>query len=297
MGRPVHFVDNDQSADHRAQEELKGIAQLIGFKNIEFQFEPIAAAFAHESKIAGEKLALVVDLGGGTSDFTVIKLSGKYVSKTDRSSDILANTGVRVGGNDFDKEVSLSLIMPELGYRTTYGSKNLEVPLKFFHDLSEWSKVNLLYTPKNLSTIKQIYHESHSRKKFGRLLSVFEQEKGHTILASAEQSKIAPTASSTHESTFGFLNDDFRILLNRQQFDEAIKSDVSKITQAAIECLKKAGIVSNQIELVILTGGSTEVPLVQSAFRSLFANAQFTEENKLSSVALGLACDSERKFR
>lgn len=89
MGRPVHFVDNDNEADNRAQEELKQIAQLIGFKNIDFQFEPIAAAFAHETKIIGEKLAIVADLGGGTSDFSVIKLSKKYISKVDRSSDIL----------------------------------------------------------------------------------------------------------------------------------------------------------------------------------------------------------------
>jgi hypothetical chaperone protein len=148
MGRPVHFVDHSPESDAQAQAELKEIALRIGFKTVEFQFEPIAAAFAHEARLSGEKLAIVADLGGGTSDFTVIRLSNKSVHKTDRSSDILANTGVRVGGNDFDKDLSLAAIMPELGYRSKYGEKQLEVPLKPFHDLAEWSKVNFLYTPK-----------------------------------------------------------------------------------------------------------------------------------------------------
>lgn len=123
MGRPVHFIDNDPEGNNRAQNELKSIAEQVGFKYVEFQFEPIAAAFAHEIKIEGEKLAIVADLGGGTSDFTVIRLSNKFVGKADRASDILANTGVRVGGNDFDKDLSLAAVMPEIGYQTTYGER------------------------------------------------------------------------------------------------------------------------------------------------------------------------------
>jgi hypothetical chaperone protein len=297
MGRPVHFIDNNTSADKDAQEELRAIARTVGFKNIEFQFEPIAAAFAHEVNLNNEQLALVADLGGGTSDFTVIRLSKDRVNKSDRSSDILGTTGVRVGGNDFDKELCLAMIMPELGYRSTYGKKNLEVPLKFFHDLSEWSKVNFLYTPKILSQVRQFYNESHDPSRFGRLLTILEQESGHSLLAVAEDCKIALTVEEEHEAQLDFLKTGFAINFNRNTFEVAIAHDIDKISRSAQQCLKVAGVKAADIQLVILTGGSTEIPLVRSAFSSLFPTARIADENKLSSVGLGLAYDSERRFR
>jgi hypothetical chaperone protein len=296
IGRPVHFVDNNKDADIRAQEELKAIAQRLGYRHIDFQFEPIAAAFAHELKVVGEKLAIVADLGGGTSDFTVIRLSARYITKSDRGSDILANTGVRIGGNDFDKDLSLAVILPELGYLSTYGKKHLEVPLKYYHDLAEWSKVNFLYTSKVLSQVRQFLHESHDKKRFGRLLKVLEEERGHLVLAAAEDTKIVLTSEANYQAAFEFLESGFTIPVNRIQFEEVIQHEVQKIAQSATECLKNAFVKAQDIDLVILTGGSTEIPLVQSAFRNLFPQAEFADENKLSSVGLGLAYDSARKF-
>lgn len=296
MGRPVHFIDNNSAADQQAQAELHAIARSVGFRYVEFQFEPIAAAFAHEIKIGNEQLAIVADLGGGTSDFTVIRVSKNYVSKTDRSSDILGNSGVRVGGNDFDKALCLASIMPEIGYRSTYGKKNLEVPLKYYHDLAEWSKVNFLYTPKTLSHVRELYNESHDRIKFGRLMKVLEDESGHALLAVAEDSKIAMTNSDTVAAQMDFLEPNFEIPVTRSSFEHAISSEVEKISACTKECLRAAGVNASEIQLVILTGGSTEIPLVRSAFKNIFPTAHVAEENKLSSVGLGLAYDSERRF-
>jgi hypothetical chaperone protein len=297
MGRPVHFIDNNNAGDTTAQAELHVIARSVGFKNVEFQFEPVAAAFAHEVKVEREQLAIVADLGGGTSDFTVIKVSKKNVSKHDRSSDILGSTGVRVGGNDFDKELCLASIMPEIGYRSTYGKKNLEVPLKFYHDLAEWSKVNFLYTPKILSQVRQLYNESHDPVRFGRLKTVLEEETGHSLLSVAEDSKIALTSTEQIAAQLDFLEQDFSISFTRSAFENAIANEVQKISAAARECLTQAGVKADAIQLVILTGGSTEIPLVRMAFKNLFPTAQIADENKLSSVGLGLAYDSERRFR
>ncbi len=296
MGRPVHFVDKDDLADERAEAELRQIAGQLGFKHIEFQFEPIAAAFAHETNIHGEKLALVVDLGGGTSDFTVIRLSDKSLNKHDRSSDILANTGIRVGGNDFDKELSLAAIMPELGYRSTYGGKNLEVPLRHYYDLSEWSKVNFLYTNKIIFQAKQLLFEAHDKVRYNRLIKVLEQETGHTLLAATEGTKIALTSLDEYEAPFDFLEEALSIPVKRSLFNEAITNKTSKIADSAIDCLQMAGVPASAIELVIMTGGSTEIPLIQEEFRKLFPNAAWADENKLSSVGLGLAYDSWNKF-
>jgi hypothetical chaperone protein len=296
MGRPVHFVDNDAVADDRAQTELKSIAKQVGFSHVEFQFEPIAAAFAHEVNVDGEKLALVVDLGGGTSDFTVIRLSNKNIDKHDRSSDILANTGVRLGGNDFDKELSLAAIMPELGYRSTYGEKNLEVPLRHYFDLSEWSKVNFLYTNKIIFQAKQLLFESHDKLRYGRLIKVLEQETGHTLLAATEGTKISLTENDEYDTPLGFLQEDLFVQVKRTLFNEAIAGKAAKISEAALECLQKAQVAASDIKLVIMTGGSTEIPLIQDEFRKLFPNATWAGENKLSSVGLGLAYDSRNKF-
>ncbi len=296
MGRPVHFIDDDLSGDHRAQEELKRIAQRVGFKHIEFQFEPIAAAFAHEVHIANEKLAIVADLGGGTSDFSVIRLSNQYIKKSDRTSDILANTGVRVGGNDFDKDLSLAAVMPEIGYKTTYGDKNLEVPIKPYHDLAEWSKVNLLYTVKIRSQIQQILYEAHDKMRYQRLLKVMEQETGHALLAATEETKIALTSMPAYWAPLGFIEEGLQVPIQRSTFDEAIEEHVRKIFDSAKQCLQLAQIKAGDIDLVILTGGSTEVPLVQAEFKKLFPTAAVADENKLSSVGLGLAYDSQYKF-
>jgi hypothetical chaperone protein len=296
MGRPVHFVDNDGQADARAQAELMAIAQRIGFKYIDFQFEPIAAAFAHEANVTGEKLAIVADLGGGTSDFTVIRLSRQSGRKTDRSSDILANTGVRVGGNDFDKELSMTAIMPELGYRSTYGEKQLDVPIKPYQDLAEWSKVNFLYTPKLIMQMRQILHQSHDKKRFQRLVSVLENETGHSLLASAEATKIALSTQEAYNARFDFIEPDFSIDIERALFEQSIDGEIEKIMESARQCLREAGIQKEAIELVILTGGTTEVRTVQMAFRQLFPKAAIADENKLSSVGLGLAYDSRNKF-
>jgi len=296
MGRPVHFVDNNPAADAQAQVELNAIAQRVGFKHIEFQFEPIAAAFAHEARLTTEKLAIVADLGGGTSDFTVIKLSNKSIHKTDRSSDILANTGVRIGGNDFDKDLSLAAIMPELGYRSTYGDKGLDVPLKPYHDLAEWSKVNFLYTPRLIMQMKQLLHQSHDKTRFSRLVKVLQDETGHTLLAEAEGTKIALTDHEVHKATLDFIEAGFFIPVERNVFEEAIREEVEKISASARQCLLEAGISNEAIELVILTGGSTEVRSIQAEFKRLFPKAAIADENKLSSVGLGLAYDSRNKF-
>lgn len=296
MGRPVHFVDNDAVADKRAQQELQSIAQRVGFTHIEFQLEPIAAAFAHEERIQQEKLAMVVDLGGGTSDFTVIRLCKKYMTKTDRTSDILANTGVRIGGNDFDKNLSLAAVMPALGYGSSYGPKRLEVPIKPYHDLAEWSKVNLLYTVKLRSQVQQILHEAHDKKRYNRLLKVLVQETGHSLLAATEETKIALTSEEEHVARFDFIEENLEVNIARKLFEEAIQEEVTNITNAAVECLQQATVLPGHINLLIFTGGSTEVPAVQRAFRALFPTAEIADENKLSSVGLGLAYDSQYKF-
>lgn len=297
IGRPVHFVDGDSAGDRAAEEQLAMIARHAGFKDAQFQFEPIAAAFAHERRIEREKLALVIDIGGGTSDFSLIKICADYSHKNDRRDDILANSGLRTGGNDFDKQLSLAAFMPLLGYRSTYGDRRLTVPLAPFHDMSEWSKINFLYTPQQKRDIAHILRESAAPEKIGRFLQVLEHETGHRLLAAVEETKIALTDRPQTETPLGFIGTGLHAAVTRDAFDAAITEDVQNIMNAMDECLHAAGIRDDQVDVIILTGGPTQTPLFQRLIRSRFAQAEISEEERMASVAIGLGHDAHRVYK
>ena len=297
MGRPVHFRDNDTKGDIAAQNQLEQIARNVGFKEIVFQYEPIAAAFAHEDKLEKESMACVIDIGGGTSDFTIIRLGPKLKAKNDRKDDILASSGVRIGGNDFDKNLSISAFMPELGLKTTYGEKRLPVPTSQYFDLSEWSKINSVYTYQNKRIINEVYTNAHNPHLYGRLVEIIEGEKGHLLLNMVEKTKINLSISESYETTLKFLKDAPKISVKKQMFEKSIAPNTLKINQSIAEALKIAQIKAEEINLIILTGGSTEIPYVRNCLCSNFPQANISEENKLSSVGLGLAYDALRRFR
>ncbi len=301
IGRPVHFRDNDASGDIKAQNELKRIAQSAGFQNIEFQFEPIAAAFAHEKAVDGEKLACVVDIGGGTSDFSIIKIGKNLINKRNRQDDILASTGVRIGGNDFDKDLALKSFMPEFGFGGMGGGKAkyekiLPLPTAIYRDLAEWSKINTLYVPQEINLVKKMLFTAHEPEKVKRLLEILQNELGHTLLTAVEQTKIALTEKEKISIGLDFLSDAPVISADKHSFEDSLQNDVQKIAKSVQECLLQAQAKPEDIELVVLTGGSTEIPYVQKIMCSQFANAELAQSNKLSSVGLGLAYDSMRKF-
>ncbi|MFZ3127284.1 MAG: Hsp70 family protein, partial [Rhodoferax sp.] len=147
LGRPVHFVDDNPGRDALAQETLAQAAREAGFTDIAFQLEPIAAALDYEQRVAHETTALVVDIGGGTSDFTVIRLNPARSTVSDRSADVLATTGVHIGGTDFDRLLDLATVMPLLGYRHI-GTGGRPVPNSVFFDLSTWHLIHQAYTRK-----------------------------------------------------------------------------------------------------------------------------------------------------
>lgn len=296
MGRPVHFRDHDPQGDQKAENELRQIAQKAGFTNIVFQFEPLAAAYAHEAKISGEKLACVVDIGGGTSDFSIIRIGSKHIHKTDRSSDILANAGIRIGGNDFDKNLCISSFMPAFGFQTTYGCKNLPVPSSHYFDLAEWSKVNTVYTYANKRIIKQVLSEAHQPDLYQRLEQLVEKEQGHRLLDLVENVKIALTAQQSIEAKIDFIQEMPVVGIKNFSFNTAIKHNVRQIASSLRECLKLAAVSARQIDLLILTGGSTEIPYLKTQMQQIFEQALVSENDKLSSVALGLGYDCIRHF-
>ena len=296
MGRPVHFRDNDPLGDKKAEEQLRVIAQSVGFKNISFQFEPIAGAYAHEDKLDKEILACVVDIGGGTSDFSIIRLGANLKNKIDRTDDVLANSGVRIGGNDFDKDLSIACFMSSLGLGSTYGKKFLPVPSSQYFDLAEWSKINSVYNYKNAKIIKEVFADAHDVQKYSRLIELLEKQAGHILLKDVEDAKISLSDNDNIEKILTYISDKPMISVNKTDFENSIYKDVEKVKHSLNEALTLANVKNTDIELVVLTGGSTAIPLVEKTFVEYFPNAKISGENKLSSVGLGLAYDSIRRF-
>src|SRR3984893_5606382 len=139
-GRPVHFVDNSDDADRKAEQTLREIAREVGFDEVTSQFEPIAAALDYERQISTEEVALIADIGGGTSDFSIARLSPERHGKVDRSADILANDGVRIGGYELAHVLSVGFIIPLFGFGSAMKLPGHDVPSSYFHDLATWSK-------------------------------------------------------------------------------------------------------------------------------------------------------------
>lgn len=189
MGRPVHFVDDDPERDTLAQQSLHDAALAVGFEDVSFQFEPIAAALDHERRLTRESLVLVVDLGGGTSDFTVVRLGPQRMQQADRGSDVLATAGVHIGGTDFDQRLSLAQVMPLLGYRH-HGPDGREVPNRVFMDLSTWHLIQWLYLPRAISQAQALRTNYSDVGLHQRLMRVLQQRDGHRIAHEVEQAKI-----------------------------------------------------------------------------------------------------------
>ncbi|WP_036304824.1 Hsp70 family protein [Methylobacter tundripaludum] len=296
-GRPVHFVDGNDKADKEAEAQLNAIFAAAGFKNIRFQYEPIAAAFAHELTMGDtERLAVVMDIGGGTSDFTVMRLSERYIKKHDRQEDILSNAGIRMGGNDFDRALSMKCFMPLLGLGSLWGCKGLGFPITPFFDLSELSKIQSMYTQKYKRDLSQLIGQSNDKVLTNRLLSIVEEEQGHTLMSIVEEAKIRLSACEQTTADLSFIEADLQVRLDRAKFEDSLHGCIESIQKTINACIVMAGIKTDEVALVILTGGGTAIPLIQQITRRIFPHAEISDGNRLSSVGFGLACDARRYY-
>jgi hypothetical chaperone protein len=295
LGRPVHFVDDDAAADRLAQDTLEDIARDVGFKEVAFQFEPIAAAFDYESRIAREELVLIVDIGGGTSDFSLVRLSPQRADRIDRRDDILANGGVHIGGTDFDKYLSLACVMPLLGLGGRLAG-DAEVPSGYYFNLATWHTINQLYTRKVWQQLQDVAREVAERERFARLLDVVEQRCGHWLALQVEGGKIALSAEETAVLDLQRLRPAERLELRRSEFDAAVGHLVESVEQTVAALLKQAGLRPADIDSVFFTGGSSGVQLLRRRIGALVPDARHVEGDLFGSIGSGLAIDAARRF-
>ena len=286
-GRPVRFVDDDDAADARAQAVLEAIAKRVGFRDVAFVYEPIAAAHHYEQTVPGEELVLIADIGGGTSDFSVIRVGPQYRGRADRSRDVLANAGVRVGGTDFDTALSLAAVMP-LGLGTQLIEKDLPMPNAPYHELATWATINFAYTYKNERELAELVPLACEPGKVERLVNVVHRRLGHRLAFAVEDAKIALSDEEGASVPLAFLEAGLAVTATRAEFDRAIDARMERLYKTARECIAAAGLKPAAIETIFLTGGSSRVPAVRAAIGRAAPSARLTGGSDLLSVALGL---------
>lgn len=287
-GRPVTFSDGDAAADARAQNILEDIALSAGFKHITFALEPIAAAMHYESTIGHEELILVADIGGGTSDFSVVRIGPARHNRIERRDDILANAGARIGGTDFDTILSLNAVMPLLGLGTRTLKKRLEMPRAIYHELATWATINFAYTYRNTRDIAELLADAAEPAKVARLLKTIKKRLGHRIAFAVEEAKLGLSAVEAAPVALDFLEPGLAALATRQSFEAAIAERTERLTKTAAQCIADAGVARAGIRTIFFTGGSSLVPAVRSAILKAAPAATPATRSDLLSVALGL---------
>lgn len=289
LGRPVHFVDGDEARDAQAEDALRQAALDAGFTNISFQLEPIAAALDHEQRITRESLVLVVDIGGGTSDFTVVRLSPERALNADRSSDILATSGVHLGGTDFDQRLSRAQVMPLLGLRHI-GPSGREVPSRVFFDLSTWHLIQWLYSAKALREAQALRNDYVDVRLHDRLMEVLNERWGHRLANAVEQAKIAVSQNDAAEPiVLDWLESDLQASLSPDVLAVQLDGPLQQIVDCARECLATAGLKSSGVDAIYLTGGSSALRPLRAALKIAFPDVPQIEGDLFGGVASGLA--------
>jgi hypothetical chaperone protein len=301
IGRPVFFVDGDADADLAAQAALEAAARAQGFSHIEFQYEPVAAALDYEQTCAREELALVIDAGGGTSDFSLVRVSPQGAAKGSRGSDVLASHGVHIGGTDFDRALNLRAAMPSLGHGSLISSEfGLDqvrpAPAHHFAELATWHRINLQYAAKNIADVRSLLRTAHEPKKIEKLLAALENRRGHEIAMAVEAAKIH--LSDSDVSAIKMPTDALPefIEVRREDLRQAIAGMIEQLQAALTETLRMARVESGAVQTVFLTGGSTALPLVRDALTELLPQAKVVAGDTFGSVGTGLAIDAARRF-
>lgn len=296
MGRPVHFVDDDAEADARAEAVLGEIAREAGFREVAFQFEPIAAALHYESGLTAEELVLIVDIGGGTSDVSLIRLGPSRAGQADRAADILGNDGIRVGGTDFDRLLSLAEAMPYLGFgAATKGGSGI-MPRHYFLDLATWHRINMLYVRQTMTDLKALRHEADRPELIERLMRVIEARQGHALAMEVERVKIALSDAEAARLMLAPICAAPNPMIRREGFEAAVAEPLTRIRALIGRVLAQGGVAAGQVGSVFLTGGSSQLPVVQAAVAGLLPEARLATGDMLGSVGTGLALDAARRF-
>jgi hypothetical chaperone protein len=271
------------------------VAHKLGFKDVSFQYEPIAAAFDYESGIAREELVLIVDIGGGTSDFSLVRLSPERCSVADRHDDILATGGVHIGGTDFDKQLSLQGVMPLFGYGSRMKSA-APMPTSTHLNLATWHTINAVYSAQSQRQLQSMRYDIVDPIGIDRLFKLIERRDGHWLAMQVEDSKIALTEEDARPIDLSRVEPGLVAELTRELFENAIEPLLERVRASVTQLLGDAGVSVEQVDTVFFTGGSSGIPALRQSVAAMLPNARHVEGNTFGSIGSGLAIEAMKRY-
>jgi len=290
VGRPVRYWGAATAADEaRALERMRRALELAGFDDVTFEYEPVAAARRYAAGLDHEELVLIADFGGGTSDFSVVRVGGPA------GASVLATSGVAIAGDSFDARLVDHVVAPALGRGTTYAAefgRQMPVPPWIYTNLRRWHHLSFLRSRQTEALLAKIRHGASDPDGIDRLIHIVEDELGLPLHQAVEASKRALSASP--KARFAFEHPGIALTsdLTRSAFDTWIEEELADIEQAVNEVLARAGIIPRDVDRVFTTGGSSFVPAVRARLAATFGADRLVGGDELTSVAWGLAASS-----
>ncbi|WP_144206984.1 molecular chaperone [Shewanella donghaensis] len=288
IGRPVNFQGvGGEKSNVQAQAILETAAKRAGFEQVSFLFEPMAAAMDYEASMTSHKTVLVVDVGGGTTDCSMVKMGPNLQHKTDRSDDVLGHSGQRVGGNDLDIAVAMNCFMPHLGL----GSKlknNLTVPRQPFwngvavNDISAQREFSSLATAKLIDVLVK---DAEQPELIKRLKALRLHQMSYQFVRQAEQCKIGLSQQSAFDTDLSFIETGFGINVAQKAFEIAVHQPVTKLINIMNQAVEAAGV---NPDVVYVTGGTAKSPVIHQCISSQFTDAEIVVGDHFGSVTSGL---------
>jgi hypothetical chaperone protein len=290
VGRPIHYSSATTEDDNEfAIQRLNRALGKAGIGPVIFEYEPVAAASFYESTLDHDELVLIGDFGGGTSDFSILRLGPS--SRQNRSHRILGTDGVALAGDAFDSRVVHNLVSPKLGRGTEYRSldKILPMPEWIYTDLSRWHYLSFLKSNDTIEMLRGIRSQSFDPDRIEGLLHIVQNDLGFYLHQAVQAMKVELST----EQAGSFVFEDHVVQMNgrvkRSSFEKWIEPDLEKIRNCVDRLLQATGIASGDVDRIFLTGGSSLVPAVRKVFEDRFGAGRISGGNEFTSVAKGLA--------
>ena len=299
-GRPVRFAGGESDADDAyAQGRLEVALRAAGFEDVSFEFEPAGAAYHYESTLDRDELLLIGDFGGGTSDFSLIRVGRKIRARGRRPEDLLATEGVGVAGDSFDAKIVRRLVSPALGDGTSLRSWNkvLPVPTWVYRKLERWHYLSLLRAKDVIDMLKSVQAQAFEPDRIAALLHLIQNDLGYRLHQSVQQLKCA--LSEQPAARFHFEDGEAYIeaTVKRGDFEDWISEELAAIQGCVDRILDKTGVAPRDVDRVFLTGGTSFVPAVRRIFESRFGREKISDGKEFTSVARGLALHAASALR
>jgi hypothetical chaperone protein len=292
VGRPVRFVGAETiDDDHYAEDRLADAFNLAGFDTIAFELEPVAAAFHYESTLDHDELILIGDFGGGTSDFSLVKVGPTIVREGRTDQDLIGNAGVGLAGDAFDAQIVRHLVSPALGSKSWFRSmdKLLPMPAWPYSGLERWHHLSFLKNNEVIEQLERIKAQTLEPEMIGHLIHLIKYDLGYQLHRSVQ--KLKTELSTWNSAQFEFRDGDLVLeaSVERTAFEEWIEYELDEIDSCITGLLTRTGVETNDIDAVFLTGGSSFVPAVRRIFEQQFGAAKIRSGHEFTSVAMGLA--------